>query len=243
MVRAAGLGRHHVGGPQSARYGVGVDLTPGPEHPGAAVRLGEDDGRAALLVDGVVQSIAPGDADVRGGYWAAMLPAVRPQAALLLGLGGGTLANLLVRRWSVPPDRIVGVDDDPAILAAARDQGWLALPGLEIVQADAFAYLAATDEQFDFVAVDLYRADRFDARVLRKDVLHTIRTRLVLPGLVAVNLFVDARTERRVERLSAVFSIRSRVRVGANLVVHAQASARRVGPRPTAHRDSGEAAD
>ena len=45
------------------------------------VRLGEDDGRAALLVDGVVQSISPEDGLVNGGYWAAMVPPQRPSRA------------------------------------------------------------------------------------------------------------------------------------------------------------------
>jgi len=59
------------------------------------VRIGEDGGRAALLVDGVVQSISPADGLVEGGYWAAMLPSGRPHSALSLGLGGGTLARML----------------------------------------------------------------------------------------------------------------------------------------------------
>src|SRR5688572_25904299 len=63
------------------------------------VRIGEDGGRAALLVDGVVQSISPADGLAVGGYWAAMVPDERPRSALILGLGGGTLARLLQARW------------------------------------------------------------------------------------------------------------------------------------------------
>ena len=57
------------------------------------IRIGEDGGRAALLVDGVVQSISPEDGLVDGGYWAAMVPDERPRVALILGLGGGTLSQ------------------------------------------------------------------------------------------------------------------------------------------------------
>src|SRR5919204_238127 len=57
------------------------------------VRIGEDAGRMALLVDGVVQSISPEDGLATGGYWAEMLPANRPPHALILGLGAGTLAR------------------------------------------------------------------------------------------------------------------------------------------------------
>src|SRR5262249_28725667 len=48
------------------------------------VRIGEDNGREALLVDGVVQSISPDDGLRTGGYWAAMVPSERPRNALIL---------------------------------------------------------------------------------------------------------------------------------------------------------------
>src|ERR1700736_5815786 len=91
------------------------------------VRIGEDGGRAALLVDGVVQSISPEDGLIDGGYWAAMVPDERPRAALILGLGGGTVSRLLQMRWG--DLRIVGVDDDVSVLETANSVGWLPLRG------------------------------------------------------------------------------------------------------------------
>ena len=63
------------------------------------VRLGEDRGRRALLVQGVVQSVALEGPGAREGYWGRMLPDVRPTRALILGYGGGTLAHLLHDRF------------------------------------------------------------------------------------------------------------------------------------------------
>src|SRR4051794_28926969 len=49
------------------------------------VRVAEDEGQRALLVDGVVQSVAVEGPTFHGpGYWPAMLPDVRPRQALLL---------------------------------------------------------------------------------------------------------------------------------------------------------------
>src|SRR5258707_8421030 len=98
-----------------------------PETAAVRVRIGEDGGRAALLVDGVVQSISPEDGLIDGGYWAAMVPDERPRRALILGLGGGTLSTLLQVRWGEL--RIVGVDDDRSILETANAVGWLPLRG------------------------------------------------------------------------------------------------------------------
>ena len=185
-----------------------------------AVRIGEDGGRAALLVDGVVQSISPEDGAVRGGYWAAMLPPVRPRRVLILGFGGGTIARLLEARWG-PGLEIVGVDDDETVLAAARDAGWLA-DGVRLEVGDAFEYLRDCRLQFDYIAVDLYRADQFVGRSLTRPVLKRLAALLAPRGWLAVNLFSNRLERRRVERVGQVFTIRRQVPVGGNVVIHAQ---------------------
>ena len=64
------------------------------------VRLGEDDGRPVLLVNGAVQSVLADDPE---GYWQRMVPDVKPRRALLLGLGAGTVARLLHERFGEVP--------------------------------------------------------------------------------------------------------------------------------------------
>jgi spermidine synthase len=186
------------------------------------VRIGDDAGRAALLVDGVVQSISAVDGLERGGYWAAMVPAtVRPRRVLILGLGGGTLAHMLVHRWG-PELEIVGVDDDISILETARAAGWLELPGLRLVQGDAFAFVQACEERFDYIAVDLYRANQFVGRVLTKPVLRRLRALLGAHGRVGFNLFLDRYTAARLARIEQVLKVVERRPVGMNVVVFAQ---------------------
>ena len=186
----------------------------------AEIRIGDDGGRAALLVDGVVQSISPEDGLSSGGYWAAMVPDDRPRTGLILGLGGGTLARLLHARWGVFP--IVGVDDDPAILELASEVGWLPRDGLEIVHADAFANVQACTERFDYIAVDLFRGEHLAGRAFGKPFLRRLRNLLVPRGRLAINLFTDVRMLGRVARIATVFDIRAQHGVGGNLVVHAQ---------------------
>ncbi len=192
-----------------------------PLFPARLVRIGEADGRAALLVDGTVQSISPHDGASRGGYWAAMLPMDRPRRSLILGLGGGTLARLLLERWG-PDARVVGVDDDAEVLATARGAGWLDAPGLDVVQEDAFAYVERCPERFDFVALDLYRGPHMVGQALNKPFLRRLRSLLEPPGWLAVNLFRDGLAPRRVERIGRVFRIERQVLVGDNLIVHAR---------------------
>jgi spermidine synthase len=185
------------------------------------VRIGEDGGRAALLVDGVVQSISPEDSLHDGGYWAAMVPSdERPHHALILGLGGGTLAGLLQARWGGVS--IVGVDDDPTILATASGIGWLPSGGMDVVQGDAFEYVQTCHTRFDYVAVDLFRGERLVSRAFGKPFLRQLRAVLQPRGQLAINLFRDFRWPERVNRIAALFEVRAQVPVGGNVVVHAR---------------------
>jgi spermidine synthase len=190
------------------------------------VRLGEDDGRAALLVDGVVQSISPEDGLLKGGYWAAMVPPQRPSRALILGLGGGTLARLLHMRWG-DGVQVVGVDDDAAIVDMARAAGWLAMPRLDVVFADAFDFVRDCTDRFDYVAIDLFRGEHVVGRALTRPVLRRVRALLEPPGLVAINIFLDYRALMRIQRLEEFFEVRERVNVGGNVIVHARLRRRR----------------
>jgi spermidine synthase len=186
------------------------------------VRIGEDNGRTALLVDGVVQSISPDAGLTTGGYWAAMVPQdQQPRRALFLGLGGGTVARLLQARWG-DEVQMVGVEDDPGVIETARAVGWLPLPGLELVVEDAFAYVWRCADRFDYIALDLFRADELVRQELSRPFLRRLRDLLEPSGELAVNLFRDRRRASRLHRIEQVFDIRRVVEQGGNVIVHAR---------------------
>jgi spermidine synthase len=184
------------------------------------MRIGEDGGRAALLVNGVVQSISPDDGLADGGYWAAMVPNERPRQALVLGLGGGTLVALLHARWGTFP--IVGVDHDQNILEAAQQVGWLPRDELDVVVADAFEFVQTCQTRFDYIAIDLYTGEQMVGRTCGKPFLRRVRSLLQPRGGLAINLFSDVRLPLRLARIGALFDIRDQVGVGGNVVVHAR---------------------
>lgn len=193
-----------------------------------------EDGRLALQVGGVTQSISmPEDgldgAESSQGYWGLMLPPMCPRRALLLGLGGGAVATLLARRC--PAVRMVGVERDAAVLALAREAfGLSALTGLEVVEGDAFAWvdaqfsgeleLAATVERFDLICVDLFEAGRLVAGTLATAFLRRIAALLAPDGVATINLMVTGRTSEQLHRLRRVFTVERELRLRGNLVVH-----------------------
>jgi spermidine synthase len=154
------------------------------------------------------------------------------------------------------PLPIVGVDDDPAVLALARAHFALDLPTLDVVLADAFAYAATTTRQFDLVCVDLFRAGRIPARVCSAPFLRDVRRLLRPGGTASFNLSRDRTAGDRLRQLGRHFAVTRRILVGFNLVVHCGAERasparglsaargrrlRRTSPRARPRRDAGQA--
>lgn len=79
---------------------------------------------------------------------------------LEVGCGGGTLLAAAAERVG-PTGRVVGIDRDPAVLAAAR-QRTAAYPWVEVVEGDAND-LRAAGERFDVVHCRLVLMHQFDA--------------------------------------------------------------------------------
>lgn len=190
----------------------------------------------ALEVESVVQSVSvpsmeppatdeptPGPG---GGYWGLLLPPGCPRRALLLGLGGGTVAHLLAQRC--PEAEIVGVEREASVLRVAREQfGLDKLSRLTVVEADAFEWARGQAEtggdetRFDLIVLDLFEAGRLAPGALGTTFLRQIAALLEPEGVLTVNLMVTGRTPEQLHRLRRVYRIVRELRLRGNLVVHA----------------------
>jgi SAM-dependent methyltransferase len=211
---------------------VTVDLTHGPSPGGGGERKGEAGGEGdSAKGDSAKGDSAKGDSakgdSAKGdsGYWELMLPERRPRRALIVGLGAGTIAALLARDF--PGVAIVGIERDETVLALARLEFDLdAIPGLEIVVADAFADIPARAERepggYDYICLDLYEGGRLAAGTLATAFLRQLATLLRPEGTLAVNLFITARIGEQLHRLGRVFVVAGERRTRGNVVVHAR---------------------
>ncbi len=184
-------------------------------------RVEDRDGRKALVVGGYVQSIAVA-ADHAFDVWDAFIPRRRlPWRALILGAGGGTIATLLTHRCG--PIRIVAIERDPAVARLAREEFGLAhLSNVELIEADAFTWVATCDETFDLICIDMYVAGEIVHGTLATPFLRQIARLLTPGGTAAFNLFKTKRLDEQVHRLSRVFNIADRIAIGGNVVIHAR---------------------
>lgn len=178
-----------------------------------------EQGRPVLRVGGVIQSVGVNET-YQADIWDAMLPRERPANALILGLGGGTIASLLTQRFGALP--ITGVERDPAVVwLARREFGLDDLPHLSIITADAFAWVARCDQRFDAICVDLYTAGKMAHGVLGAGFLRDLRRLLTPHGEVAFNLWRSAYLADQLRRIEREYSVVALDEADDNLIAHA----------------------
>jgi spermidine synthase len=114
-------------------------------------------------------------------YLAWAIEQVQPRRLLLLGLGGGTVLQLLERRGVVPP--CVAIDLDPQVTDALRARGWLTYPQLEVVHEDARSFVSRqpATETFDAIVVDVYDEHGYVRELYDPPLLRRL-VRLLSPG-------------------------------------------------------------
>ena len=176
-----------------------------------------EQGRPVLRVGGVIQSVGVNEA-YQPDIWDAMLPHHQPANALILGLGGGTIATLLTQRFGALP--ITGVECDPAVVWLARHQfGLDALEHVQVVVADAFAYVRRCRERYDAICVDLYTAGKMAHGVLGRRFLQDVARLLTPEGEATINLWRSPYLDDQLRRIGRELLVRDVVAVDENLIV------------------------
>lgn len=163
----------------------------------------------ALEIDGTFASWYEPGLPITGSVWDALaapflaLPERRRNEVrvLVLGLGGGSVARVV--RALAPRARIVGVEMSGEVLKAARR--WLELDALdiEVVQADARAYLARTRRRFDYIVEDLFVGkgrDVYKPDWFPEPGVDEVRRRLAPGGMLVTNTIDEARPMARALR-------------------------------------------
>jgi len=204
---------------EGGRWGTRMSRAlPPPDSPASRFQVEDYDGRPALGADGIIHSVAVRAGEPAVGYWPHMLPESTPHSALLLGVGGATLAHLLTRRH--PGIEIVGVEKDPEVIAFAREHFDLDLPNFTLVLEDAFEYVERCDRRYGYVAVDLFVGHVFQRAVLRKAFLRRLGAVAAPDGEIAINMFREQRSEQHLARIQRILPVRRVDRLRCNIIAH-----------------------
>lgn len=141
----------------------------------------------------------------------AKIKKILPDAGriLILGLGGGSVAQLTEHYW--PDSKKTGVDIDPIMVQLGRRYlGLGEVKNLKFEEADAFSWAKTSKKKFDLVLVDLYKGDVIPAKFRTVTFFFSV-AELVAPGGVAAfnHLYSPKEREMAAEfgrRLHKVFS-------------------------------------
>jgi len=124
------------------------------------IRVHESRRGRTLEIDGTFASFWAHDGVATGSVWDALvapmllLPPARRRSVLILGLGGGSAAR--IARAIAPDAHVVGVEYDPAVVAASRRHFDLDALGIEVVCGDARDVLRRERRRFDLVIDDVF---------------------------------------------------------------------------------------
>ena len=162
-----------------------------------AVYVHEDDAGLRTLrfePGGARQSVVrPGDPDHLELAYVRAMPvafAYAPQAsrALLVGLGGGSMAMLL--RHRVPALRTEVVEIDPVVVEVARSLfGLLEDERLRVHVDDGRRFVERTPGRWDVVVLDAYDARSVPRRLATVEFLRAVRRSLAPGGVALANLW------------------------------------------------------
>lgn len=140
---------------------------------------------------------------------------------LILGLGGGSVAQLTEHYW--PDSKKIGVDVDPVMVYLGEKYLNLGDVGnLKFEEADAFSWVETSKKKFDLVLVDLYKGDAIPAEFRTVGFFSSVAKLVAPAGVAAFNhLYSAGEREMAAEfekRLHKVFSGTVTIAPEANII-------------------------
>ncbi len=143
-------------------------------------------GRKMLNAANVNYSFGRLDKVFRSAFAQLKISDRRMQNVLLLGLGAGNVTTIL--REIDPAIRVVAVEIDPEVVRLAKAHFELKTgPQLEVVIADAIAYVWQCPLRFDMVVVDIFVDDEVPLAACQEDFLLKMASLLNANGLLVFN--------------------------------------------------------
>lgn len=144
------------------------------------------------------------------------------ETILILGLGGGTLAELAERYW--PESKVTGVDIDAEMVRMGRKHlGLDRVKNLEIHISDAIKWLKGNKKkEFDIILIDLYQGTEIPPEFRTENFIKMVKARAAKNGIVAFNhLYSHADREDANDfekKLKDIFPSRTSVKPEANII-------------------------
>jgi len=111
------------------------------------------------------------------------------KSILLLGLGGGTVVDMLTEEL-VYKGKLTTVELDPVIVQiASREFGIRSNSKLEVICMDATEYVRSTRKKFDIIICDIFVDSTLPEVIIAPEFWNNVAKRLSEQGLIVFNVF------------------------------------------------------
>jgi spermidine synthase len=104
---------------------------------------------------------------------------------LILGLGGGTVAKLIRKKY--PGGKITGIEIDPIMIELGNKYLGLGSLNVETKVKDAYSFMESSKEKFDLIIIDIYNGDIFPEKFKIDNFLKLVRSHLSENGVAIFN--------------------------------------------------------
>lgn len=148
----------------------------------------------------------------------------QPKTVLILGLGAGTAAKILTKKW--PGIKIVGVEIDPVVVKIGKKYfGLDKIPNLKLVKKDAFFLVKDSkfinvNPKFGLILVDLYLGQEFPQKAESRNFLNSLKQISAKNSLIVFNRLNfgehKKETEDFYQKLNYFFSKTSLIKTSFN---------------------------
>jgi spermidine synthase len=131
--------------------------------------------------------------------------------ALILGLGGGSIAELIHKYWPASPNRgegdkvkIVGVDIDPVFINLGKKHLKLDEYNVKDIIDDAYEYVKTDKHKHDLICIDTYVGDQFPESLEEPIFIKRVKGLLNKNGMAVFNRLYYDEKRRQAEEFEKV---------------------------------------
>ncbi len=119
-----------------------------------------------------------------------------PEKLLLLGLGTGSIIDILQRQYGLHP-QITAVEIDPAIINSLKFWNKTDLEKTEIIQGDAFEAIKNLKPGYNLIIVDLFIDLDVHPQIHSKEFIEQIKFLLAPEGKILINYVVNTKLQKQ----------------------------------------------
>lgn len=118
-----------------------------------------------------------------------------PQNVLLLGLGTGSVIDIMQRQYGFEP-QITAIELDPAVIDCLQFWDNLNLDKTHIICGDAFKEVNNLKSQFDLIIVDLFIDMDVHPDIHKKEFIEQLKSLVSENGTVLINYIVNTKKQK-----------------------------------------------